>query len=65
MALVEHGMVVGLGTGSTAVRHRGRSAGCGNGSADGAIATSERSAAQARAGGIPMATLRRDTPIDI
>ena len=65
-SLVEDGMVVGLGTGSTAyfviealirrVRDGLRMTG---------IATSERSAAQARAGGIPLGGFDRNRQIDI
>ena len=66
VALVEDGMVVGLGTGSTAwfaiealirrVAHGLRIVG---------IPTSDRSAAQARAGGIPLAGFDRHRQIDI
>jgi ribose 5-phosphate isomerase A len=65
-ALVEEGMVVGLGTGSTAyfaiealilrVRQGLRILG---------IATSERSDAQARAGGIPLTTFAEHRRLDI
>ncbi len=65
-ALVEDGMIVGLGTGSTAIflidaliaRVR-------DGLHIDAVATSERSAAQARAGGIRVITFAETTELDL
>jgi len=65
-ALVEDGMVVGLGTGSTAAfavealarRHR-------EGLRFAGIPTSERTAAQAAAGGIPLASFAEHRRIDL
>ena len=65
-ALVEDGMVVGLGTGSTAyfaieaLIRRVR-----EGLRIRAIPTSERSAAQARAGGIPLTSFAEHRRLDI
>jgi ribose 5-phosphate isomerase A len=65
-AMVEDGMVVGLGTGSTAhyaieaLVHRVRA-----GLRIRAIPTSERSAAQAHAGGIPLTTFAEHRRLDL
>jgi len=65
-ALVEDGMVVGLGTGSTAtcfidsLIHRAR-----RGLSIACIPTSERSAAQARAGGLTLVDFSTHSSIDI
>ncbi len=65
-ALVEDGMAVGLGTGSTAAFAIARlSERVRGGLRITAVPTSERSAAQAREGGIPLVELGRRTRLDL
>ena len=66
MALVTDGMVVGLGTGSTATfAIAGLIRRAGEGLRITTIPTSERSAAQARAGGLPVVDFAATTAIDL